>query len=59
MVFTGDTCFGEGVPAVEWLGLEETFKDHPVQPLCHRQAHLALTLDHVAQSPILPGLGQF
>jgi len=30
--------------------LEGAFKDHPVQPTCHGQGHLAL--DQVAHSPV-------
>lgn len=34
----------------ERSGLEGTFKDHLVQPLCHATRHRGL--DYVAQSPI-------
>jgi len=38
----------------EWFGLEETFKDHLVQPPCHGQARLSW--DVVVKSPIQPDL---
>ena len=39
------------------LGLEGTFRGHPVQPPCNVQGHLQL--DQIAQSPIQPGLECF
>ena len=43
---------------IEWFGLEETFKDHLVQPCATgRQGHFSL--DQVAQSPIQPDFEQF
>lgn len=35
---------------MEQFGLERTFKDHLVQPLCNEQGHLRL--DQVALSPL-------
>jgi len=42
---------------VEYLGLEDIFKGHLVQPLCNEQGHVQL--DQVAQSPMQPDLEQF
>ena len=39
---------------IEQFGLEGTFKDHLVQPLCHGQGHLSL--DQIVQNPIHPDL---
>ena len=41
----------------EWLWLEETLKDHPVEPRCHGQGHLSL--DHVTQSSVEPVFEHF
>lgn len=35
---------------MEWFGLEDAFKDHLVQPPCHRQRHLPI--DYLDQSPL-------
>jgi len=49
-----EVTFAEHRIIIECFELEETFRGHLAQPPCNEQGHLQL--DHVAQSPIQPGL---
>ena len=49
------SCFYHRI--IECFGLEGTFRGQLAQPPCSEQGHLQL--DHVAQSPVQPGLECF